>query len=78
MIIIINFIFCIIIDSDFQPVNKSVVFPSMESSLTVNISIHDDNLSEDNEQFLVQVCYTSNPLKDVCMEANVIIKDNDG
>ena len=50
----------------------------MESSLTVNISIHDDNLSEDYEQFLVQVCYTSNPLKDVCMEANVIIKDNDG
>ena len=50
----------------------------MESSLTVNISIHDDNFSEDNEQFVVQICYISNPLKDVCTEASVIIKDDDG
>ena len=50
----------------------------MESSLTLNISIHDDNLSEDNEQFVVQICYTSNPPRDVCIEASVVIKDDDG
>jgi len=51
----------------------------MESaSLTVNIIIYDDDLSEDAEQFLVQLCYTSDPLEDVCIEASVIIIDDDG
>ena len=50
----------------------------MDSSLNVNITIHDDNLSENIEQFVVQLCYMSEPLKDVCIEAIVIINDDDG
>ena len=71
-------IYITFLDSDYQPIEQDIVFPSMDSSLSINITIHDDNLSENIEQFVVQLCYKSEPLKDVCMEANVIIQDDDG
>ena len=66
------------LDSDYQPIEQDIVFPSVDSTLSINITIHDDNLSENIEQFVVQLCYMSEPLKDVCMEASVIIQDDDG
>ena len=66
------------LDSDYQPIKQDIVFPSVDSTLSINITIHDDNLSENIEQFVVQLCYVSEPLKDVCMEASVIIQDDDG
>ena len=71
-------IYITFLDSDYQPIEQDVVLPSMDSSLSINITIHDDNLSENIEQFVVQLCYKSEPLKDVCMEASVIIQDDDG
>ena len=63
---------------DYQPIKQDIVFPSVDSSLSINITIHDNNLSENIEQFVVQLCYMSEPLKDVCIEASVIIQDDDG
>ena len=71
-------IYITFLDSDYQPIEQDIVFPSVDSTLSINITIHDDNLSENIEQFVVQLCYMSEPLKDVCMEASVIIQDNDG
>ena len=71
-------IYITFLDSDYQPIEQDIVFPSVDSTLSINITIHDDNLSENIEQFVVQLCYMSEPLKDVCMEANVIIQDDDG
>ena len=71
-------IYITFLDSDYQPIEQDIVFPSVDSTLSINITIHDDNLSENIEQFVVQLCYMSEPLKDVCMEASVIIQDDDG
>ena len=71
-------IYITFLDSDYQPIEQDIVFPSVDSTLSINITIHDDNLSENIEQFVVQLCYMSEPLKDVCMEANIIIQDDDG
>lgn len=49
----------------------------MESFLTVSFTIHNDYLSENVEEFVVQFCSISEPLKDVCMDTSVIIKDDD-
>ena len=71
-------IYITLIDSDYESIKQDIIFPSTNSSLSINITIHDDNLSENIEQFVVQLCYMFEPLKDVCMEASVIIKDDDG
>ena len=71
-------IYITFLDSDYQPIEQDIVFPSVDSTLSINITIHDDNLSENIEQFVVQLCYVSEPLKDVCMEASIIIQDDDG
>ena len=61
-------IYITFLDSDYQPIEQDIVFPSVDSTLSINITIHDDNLSENIEQFVVQLCYMSEPLNNVCME----------
>ena len=63
-------IYITLIDSDYESIKQDIVFPSTKSSLSVIITIHDDKLSENIEQFVVQLCYMSEPLNDVCMEAH--------
>ena len=65
-------------DSDYQPVEQDIMFPFMDSFVTVNFIIHDDYLSENVEEFVVQFCSISEPLEDVCMDTSVVIKDDDG
>ena len=49
----------------------------MESSLNVPIIINDNELSEANETFTIQLCYTSSPFTGVCIQSTVTILDND-
>ena len=50
----------------------------MESSISVRITIIDDGLLESNESFIVQLCHTSHPLNDLCIQSKVTIVDDDG
>ena len=60
--------------SDYVPISKDLVFSPMESSISVPITILDHN----NESFIVQLCHTSHPLNDLCIQSKVTIVDDDG
>ena len=64
--------------SDYVPISKDLVFSPMESSISVPITIIDDGLVESNKSFIVQLCHTSHPLNDVCIQSKVTIVDDDG
>ena len=64
--------------SDYVPISKDLVFSPMESSISVPIIIIDDGLVEFNESFIVQLCHTSYPLNDLCIQSKVTIVDDDG
>ena len=64
--------------SDYVPISKDLVFSPMESSISVPITIIDDGLVESNESFIVQLCHTSYPLNDLCIQSKVTIVDDDG
>ena len=67
-----------LIASRYNPVSQDVVFTPMESSHSIPITIIDNELSEANKTFTIQLCHTSSPLAGVCIQSTVTIVDDDG
>ena len=67
--------------TDYVSVSYTVTFPAGKTHATLNISIYDDNVFEDNESFTLTINPSSLPSGVTSgnpVETTVTIVDNDG
>ena len=55
-----------------------MIFPAGSTEVSFDIIIDDDNLLEDNEEFILSINSTSPPVGTIIDEATVTIVDDDG